>query len=657
MTATIIIRKTILEYALYYATEMSWAVFPLHSIDESGRCTCGKPDCESPGKHPRTRRGVLDASKDETKIRAWFGDLAPLSNIGIATGRISNLIVLDEDAAKGGNRYELEEENVFLFDTTSVESGGGFHFYYEYPPDMNIKNSASRLGKFIDVRGDGGYVVAPPSIHVSGAIYEFVSDAPLIDFPREWYQRLVSAQTNQINNPQAANGDNGASGLFVPPPHTNLIVPDSINQGARNDSLARLAGSLRRIGLNEAEINAALQHLNNRVCKPPLASTEVAEIARKISRYAPHDTIETAETDAGGTDYENTLRPYSLDNFFDIDFGEKEILGFHIGKKDIAVIQAATNAGKTTLLRNVALCMAAGRAFHPFYEGSRPVKIGYFDFENDAQDVQKDLRIMFDVFSDDEKANLKKNFIVVPKGLMAGEMFQFNTHEKWANELIESNKIEFILVDNVSAAYDLNDENSNAEVTKKVIKPLLKMAYKGDCAFLFAHHYGKTKNELESAGVHAGRGASALQALSRTVINMFGDVSKGETVTVECAKRKTDGGRNYREVFRLESDRWFHHTTIVPPPKKKTAYQAIREFMETIVYPAMVSTADVITKFQNDYGVDSIKKAVNELYKDGFVEKPKHGFYCAKDLTGSQQRQSVKVQNFYEKDGEDSEKV
>ena len=334
-------------------------------------------------------------------------------------------------------------------------------------------------------------------------------------------------------------------------------------------------------------------------------------------------------------------------------FEEKEILGFHIGKRDIAIIQAATNAGKTTFCRNASLCMAAGRRFAPFFEGLRPVKIAYFDFENDAQDIQKDLKQMFEIFTDEEKENIKKNFIVIPKGLKNGELFQFNTHEKWANSLIKSNNVEFIIVDNVSAAYDLNDENSNAEVTKKVIKPLLKMAYTGDCAFLFAHHYGKTKNELESAGVHAGRGASALQALSRTVINMFGDVSKGEPVTVECAKRKTDGGQNYREVFRLEDNRWFHHTTIVPPPKKQNAYQAIRQFMKSVIYPDMVATADIISKFEFDYEANSIKKTLAELFKDGFLEKPKHGFYCNKDLTkNGNQNNPAAVSNFYEKDEE-----
>jgi hypothetical protein len=135
---------------------------------------------------------------------------------------------------------------------------------------------------------------------------------------------------------------------------------------------------------------------------------------------------------------------------------------------------------------------------------------------------------------------------------------------------------------------------------------------------------------------------------------MFGDVSKGEAVTVECAKRKTDGGQNYREVFKLEADRWFHHTTIVPPPKKRTVYSVIREYLETVIYPDTVSTADIIEKFESEFHEVSIKKAVTELFKDGFIEKPKHGQYCAKDRPKSDddedQKDDQKPVNFYDKD-------
>jgi len=648
---------TILEFALNYAREWGWPVFPCHSI-ETGACTCQKADCKSPGKHPVASlvpRGVLDATKDEAQIRAWWGALGmPCANIGIATGSVSGLVVLDIDEAKGGNIFDLYigdiDQDVFE-STPEIKTGGGLHFYYKLPAGQIIKNSTSKLAEFIDVRGEGGYVVAPPSLHVSGKNYEFLNDvSTLLEFPAEWVEKLNSVTTHGSQN---GNGNGhaqaSANGLFVPPPADGLKVPDAINFGSRNNTLIALAGAMRHHGFSEDSIYYALQAENQRLCKPPLDDAEVNQIARSIGRYAPNiQQAPVSDDDPGAPDYENTLKPYLLGDLLTTVFEPKEILSFHIGKKDIAIIQAATNAGKTTLLRNVGLCMAAGRAFLPFYEGGRPIRIAYFDFESDAQDVQRDLAEMFEIFTPLEKDVIKKNLIVIPKGLMGGELFQFNTHEKWANSLIQQNGVEFIFVDNVSAAYDLNDENSNAEVTKKVIKPLLKMASKGDCAFLFAHHYGKGKQtEIEAAGVHAGRGASALQALSRTVINMFGDVSKGEPVTVECAKRKTDGGQNYREVFALKDDRWFHHTTIVPPPPKKTAYQVLRAFFETIVYPDTVSTADVITKFEDQFGSDMVKKTLNELFKDGFIERPKHGQYCGKDLKTSSVQ---KPKNFYDKD-------
>lgn len=625
---------TNLDFALNYASEWGWLVMPLHSI-ENGICTCSRSDCPSPGKHPRTANGSKDATRDLAQVEAWFQQW-PEANVGIATGPISGIVVLDVDMAKGAHSSSLIFGDVdqTIFTTPKVRTGAGLHFYYRYPAGIDIRNSASKLGPFIDVRGDGGYVVAPPSMHVSGKRYEFQnSHSELADFPQDWIDKLIQAHTPgpagpSQNGAYTYTGPAVSPGSFViPPPAPGVIMPDAINQGSRNQTLTSIAGSLRHRGLSEGAIYAALNIENQRVCVPPLGDDEIRHIAFSVGRYAPAEPIDPASDPDAPPDHENTLRPYLFRDFMAQTFEEKEILGFHIGKRDIAIIQAATNAGKTTLLRNIGMCMAAGRPFEPFYEAVRPIKIAYFDFENDAQDVQRDLREMFKVFTPAEARELEQNYIVIPKGLMGGELFQFNTHEKWANELIEKNGVEFIIVDNVSAAYDLNDENSNAEVTKKVIKPLLKMAYTGNCAFLFAHHYGKKKNELEHAGVHAGRGASALQALSRTVINMFGDVSKGEPVTVECAKRKTDGGQNYTRVFKLEADRWFHLTHYVQAAKE-TAYKKIRRHMQSVQYPDTVTKADLITLFEADFKEDSIKKAVDELCKDGFIEKPQHGRYC-----------------------------
>lgn len=620
---------TIQDHALNYASAFQWAVFACHAITAAGGCTCGNPNCRSQGKHPRTPHGVLDATADPEEVGRQFAGGA--SNIGIATGSVSQLVVIDVDEAKGANLNDLLigglDESVFA--TATVRTGGGLHLYYWQPQGIEIRNSASKLGKFIDVRGEGGYVIAPPSVHISGSRYEWLNadeaiSLEMLEMPQQWIDVLHAPAEKPLPKSET-NGNRVSQPLIVPVYTPGVVLPEKIAEGARNTELTRVAGSLRYSGLSEGAMFAALAIENQRLCKPPLEDVEVHAIARSVGRYKTHNAFSVVEEGESKGRYENTLRPYLFGEFMATKFEVKEILGFHIGARDIAIIQAATNAGKTTLLRNVGLCMAAGREFLPFFDGCRPIRMAYFDFENDDQDIQRDLRDMAKVFTPEEMQRLNDNFIIIPKGMMDGEMMQFNRHEKWVNELLVLNGVEFAMIDNISAAYDLNDENSNAEVTRKIIKPLLKMAYTSECAFLFAHHYGKAKQELESAGVHAGRGASALQALSRTVINLFGDVSKGEPITVECAKRKTDGGKNYREAFELGDDRWFHTTTLVPPACRPTAYSSVMDFMQASA--GDVHIKGVTEAFRGKYGPDSVAKALGKLVKEGYLLRDKIGLY------------------------------
>lgn len=162
---------TTLDWALTYARR-GWQVIPLHSI-ENGHCSCSRKDkCESPGKHPRTINGLSDGSTEETTIRAWWQRF-PTSNIGIVTGAVSGIIVLDIDPRHYGDDalQELEERNGPLPRTVEVVTGsGGRHIYFRHP-GIRIPCSSGQIGEGIDVRGDGGYVVAPPSLHISGREY------------------------------------------------------------------------------------------------------------------------------------------------------------------------------------------------------------------------------------------------------------------------------------------------------------------------------------------------------------------------------------------------------------------------------------------------------------------------------------------------------
>lgn len=184
--------ETLLEAALD-AVAQGWAVLPLHTPAPGG-CSCGR-SCGSPGKNPRTRHGVYDASGDVTVLWSWW-QRWPEANLGIATGQVSALVVLDVDPRHGG--YEALEHlqtrwGVLPASLMAASGGGGWHFYFRAPPAISIRSRANLAGQTgLDVRGDGGFIVAPPSQHASSQRYCWHSAEPLATLPPAWV-RLLSA--------------------------------------------------------------------------------------------------------------------------------------------------------------------------------------------------------------------------------------------------------------------------------------------------------------------------------------------------------------------------------------------------------------------------------------------------------------------------------
>jgi len=161
--------------ALEYASR-GQAVLPIYDVDADRICTCWQRErCASPGKHPRLDTGVKGASTDKATIRRWFERQWPeRCNLGIATGQVSGLVVIDVDPKHDGfaTLAALERElGPLPTDSPRARTGsGGVHIYLAYPTDGQlIRNSAGALGRGVDVRGDSGYVVAPPSVTDKGA--------------------------------------------------------------------------------------------------------------------------------------------------------------------------------------------------------------------------------------------------------------------------------------------------------------------------------------------------------------------------------------------------------------------------------------------------------------------------------------------------------
>ena len=262
--------------ALKYAG-LGWAVLPLHSPRENGSCSCGARDCTSAGKHPLVARGLKDASTDPEMIRGWFERWSD-TNIGIRTGAESGSVVLDIDPDHGGDDSlaELERMHGPLPRTVQQATGGGGRHYVFLHPGSPVRNRAGfRPG--LDVRGDGGYIVAPPSGHISGERYAWApgcspDEIELAALPA-WLLKLITSHTVSHSTSEG-NGDK------------------AWHEGERNTRLVSHAGKLRRDGLSSEKILEVIGRLNQANCSPPLSVEEVRRIAKGITRYPPTSTPE-----------------------------------------------------------------------------------------------------------------------------------------------------------------------------------------------------------------------------------------------------------------------------------------------------------------------------------------------------------------------------
>ncbi|WP_163372852.1 bifunctional DNA primase/polymerase [Endozoicomonas acroporae] len=167
-----------LESALYYLS-LGWRVFPIHEMT-GGRCSCGHA-CKSPGKHPRLMAGLNSATSNSNDVTKWFG-YWPNMNLGVVTGSASGLVAVDIDPDKGGDyAFELIEDD--LPETVKQITGsGGFHLLYKLPEGVKVKNAVDiddghtlKLSG-VDIRGEGGFIVVPPSNHESGNGYRWEDD-------------------------------------------------------------------------------------------------------------------------------------------------------------------------------------------------------------------------------------------------------------------------------------------------------------------------------------------------------------------------------------------------------------------------------------------------------------------------------------------------
>ena len=492
-----------------------WLVFPCHFIRD-GKCSCGKADCGSRGKHPLTANGLLDATADEMQQAKWW-KVNPQANLAIATGEESGIVVIDIDPDKGGwdSLLEIEEKYGRPPETLEVVTGGGGrHLYYQYPEGVKI-HSRNGWRPGIDVKADGGYVVAPPSNHVEG-FYRWADgrkpgEVEIAELP-PWLLELLP-QKREPQPEAASNGKpkvdstNGSHRFTFTDGGTSLLhraqayvaKADAASEGIRNESAFRLAGHVAAFTdggsrLGEAEIVALLESWNLRNA-PPLGGDELRQC---VASALHNGTARAAKESTGSVSISGEARYepagevllsdlLPMSEFVKQSHHVEYLIPFAIVAGQPGVISARTKSLKTTVAIDANISMATATPFLGFWKVPSPIKCGILSAESGSATIAETIR------------RIARSKGVIPEEIencLVSSRCPRLQSQNWLDEIrraIGENGLRCLTIDPTYMAIAGIKQNDLSSVAA-LLEPVSRIISDTGCAVLMVHHNRKVSD-------------------------------------------------------------------------------------------------------------------------------------------------------------------
>lgn len=587
-----------------YATR-GWQVFPLHAPAPGGGCSC-EQECTNIGKHPRTKNGFKDASAREETITGWWKRW-PSANVGIATGACSGLLVLDIDTPKGGDdslARLLDDQDATLPATlTALTGGGGQHRLFAHPSAIYLGNENGGRGRFaaypgLDVRGDGGYIVAAPSMHASGARYEWQdAEAPVAPLPPWLITMLTQPRGDDGLSATARERDFSDTSAREAGEYWLSKALASASEGNRNQTGFDLACQLRDAGLSEdaatdfivtyaervpgtgygvREALASLRQAYARTAREPARSStsrakptgdpQRAPFAPDVSRedgsnghhreYQREEQYEQRHEQA----HEETKRKrftFMSDLELEHQPPPKWLVGTVLVENTLSTVFGDYGSHKSFLVLDWGLCCAAGVPWN-----GHPVKQGHVVYIAGEGSAGLNNRIRaWKIAHKLQGVSLPIHVLsVAPQLLRGGDIAELIAAIK---ELPEAPVL--IIVDTLARAMVGGDENSQKDMGLAIASAdNLREAF--GAHVIFVHHKPK-----QASGP---RGSNALPGACNTTIDVIFDGNK--LVTVKCEKQK-DHPPFRQMLFERRSyalDEEGEETSLVLVPRAGTATNA-----------------------------------------------------------------------------------
>ena len=512
-------------------------VAPAHGI-VGGVCTCGEAHdkLSDHGKHPRSARGSTDGTVDPGIIREWWRKW-PDSNVMVCTGKMADgkyLAILDIDVKDDRDGHERLRElgqqlGARLPDSPMSLSGrsGGMHRWFV--SDVPVRNGVGILSHSpgepsgLDVRGEGGYVIAPPSRHYSGDSYawDVGFDGPLPAWPT-WLNGGTAREKKVESGP----------------------VADMFVTGGRDNALTSLAGVVRRKGMGQREIDALLQEVNRERCRPPLDPKDVSRIAWSVSKYPVSDPLTGAAPASIATVdvWSKSWKRLDADTY-NVPPKRREYLlrdartgkgAYVVGK--VGMLLAEGGAGKTMALAQLALAVSTGTPWLGTFTVGTPGRVLLILGEEDHEEVQRRLygarkELGCPIPEDGAIVSLplagQPSAMVVPDKTADWKDGPFLT---WLLAFIrETGPYALVIVDPLSRFSGAEAEVDNSAATR-FIQALESLV----CTVICSHHTNKPQRgngkEVDASG---SRGSSGLTDGSRWVATLANDEVKHEDSEVQ----------------------------------------------------------------------------------------------------------------------------
>ncbi len=450
---------SMLDWALLYA-EKKCAVFPL--LPRS--------------KQPATDHGFYDASTDPEQIKQWWEE-NPNYNIAIATGDASHglyVIDIDDDPKKGKHGSETlrkwEIEHGPLPETlTAVSGSGGYHYYYrtrdQYQKAENIGGQ-----EHIDVRANGGYIVAPPSIHPgTGKPYKWLEGLG----PEDRAPAMLSGSAKEL-------AELGKKEKPKDEFKTTQTLAETFGEGTRTKALVSVIGSLKRKGFTDEEIRKMIEFVNESRCSPPLTDRE---LEREV--FPAFKRNWKIEAPFWNDQYiEELPEPFLLSEVLENPPAlAPPLIDGVLRQGHKMILSGPSKAGKSFALMELAIAIAEGMAW--FGNGCTQGKVLYINMEIDRRSCIHRFKKIYEASSKFMEARHPDN----------REIRSLRGHSRPLNEMVEQiiqtakHKYIAIILDPL---YKLmtGDENSNSDVGK-MVENFDRITEETGASVIYAHHFAK----------------------------------------------------------------------------------------------------------------------------------------------------------------------